>query len=336
MLRAQWMSSSAVISLAALCLVTACSDPAKTQGEKGADSSPTTTLLPRNTCSPVRRHAPGTKSLKFAHDGRERSYNLTVPKGYDGVRPAPLIFSFHGLGSNKDQQDAIGIPVAAGKRGYIVVTPQALPTDLPIGAHGASVKIDFWNIFPVTNGGTSAPAQPVPTASDDMGFVNDLVTALERTLCIDSSRVYLTGISNGAGMAIELACVFPQRFAAAAPVAGVNMTNECPTKRPISVVAVHGDADPLVAYTGGTVAGFKIGNPGVEQRMTDIGRIDHCAAKPSIDEVSPALTIRTWKSCASGKAVVLYTLHRGGHTWPVGEPLNATTAILDFFDAHHG
>ncbi len=290
-----------------------------------------------DTCKQVRPFEPGSPVHTFEHDGVERSYNLVVPDDYDGKTKVPIIFSFHGLGETKESHDQqTRLPVEATARGYVVVTPQAEPVELPLNEDGSGVTIPFWNVTRVTEGG--AYEQPGGLdAADDIGFVRALTKSLGETLCVDTARVFVTGMSNGAGMAIQLACLFPDRYAAAAPVAGGNMTTKCPAKSPVPVVAVHGDADALVDYAGGTVAGFELGNPGVEERMAELAEIDGCKARPTVEAVSDQVTTRTWTGCTKGNGVVLFTIHGGAHVWPQPDsPLDATPAILDFFDAHGG
>src|SRR2546421_202992 len=56
---------------------------------------------------------------------------------------------------------------------------------------------------------------------EDMAFIGALLDSLDRTLCVDDNRVYVTGLSNGAFMTSAVACAYADRVAAAAPVAGI-------------------------------------------------------------------------------------------------------------------
>ncbi len=302
-----------------------------------ASAAGSATAHDEQTCAKARPHDPGTTAATFDHDGVERTYNLSVPEGYDGKTQAPVILSFHGLGESKDAHDGqTRLPVEGTARGYVVVTPQALPVELPLNDDGSGVTIPFWNVTPVTEGGVYEQPGGLD-AEDDVAFVGELVKSLAKELCLDTKHVFVTGMSNGAGMAIQLACLFPNRYAAAAPVAGGNMTTECPAKRPIPVLSVHGDADALAVYEGGTVAGFELGNPSVEERMAELAKLDGCTRTPKVDDVSPDVTKRTWTGCTKGNDVVLFTIHGGPHVWPgAAAPVDATTEILEFFDAHGG
>merc|ERR1712207_52897 len=56
--------------------------------------------------------------------------------------------------------------------------------------------------------------------ADDIGFIDTLLDELEATYCIDRSRIYVTGFSNGGMMAQRLGCEMNHRLAAIAPQHG--------------------------------------------------------------------------------------------------------------------
>jgi len=56
--------------------------------------------------------------------------------------------------------------------------------------------------------------------TDDIGFIEGLLDELEANYRVDSSRVYVTGYSNGAYMTHRLGCELSERIAAIAPVMG--------------------------------------------------------------------------------------------------------------------
>ncbi|HZM54479.1 MAG TPA: hypothetical protein VFC03_05575, partial [Acidimicrobiales bacterium] len=123
-----------------------------------------------------------------------------------------------------------------------------------------------------------------------------------------------------------------------------------PCTGPISVIAFHGTADPLVAYaSGGTgVALPGVHVVGVEQNLAEWAALDGCSAVPRLLRPASVVIRRSWSGCRKGSAVVLYTVVGGGHTWP-GSPItlpvavygpttdqiDATGLMLRFFDGHH-
>jgi polyhydroxybutyrate depolymerase len=175
---------------------------------------------------------------------------------YDGTTPRPLIVDLHGFTSTIEQQNLFSdLPAQAADRGYLVLTPQAESATLTIS--GEQIRAPFWNV----SQGLSAE---VPDALDDVAFLTQLIDTTTSEFCVDDARIYVTGFSNGAGMAATLACDLPGRIAAIAPVSGVNVAAQCDDLEAVSVIAFHGDADPLVEYGGGSAAGVDIGNPSVE------------------------------------------------------------------------
>ena len=106
----------------------------------------------------------------------------------------PLVLAFHGLaeGSAIHVQHTEYIPLAE-EGGFAVVFPQGL---------GA---VPAWN---------------TGLASADVAMVGDLLDQLEADLCIDTNRIYASGLSLGGFMTSSLACVYGDRIAAFAPVAG--------------------------------------------------------------------------------------------------------------------
>ena len=53
---------------------------------------------------------------------------------------------------------------------------------------------------------------------NDIAMVESLLTHIEGTFCVDPTRVYSTGMSDGGAMTSVLVCIAPDKFAAFAPV----------------------------------------------------------------------------------------------------------------------
>jgi len=310
-----------------------------------------TTRAPR--CTPARQAKPGTVEQTLQYGGLDRPYELTIPKRYDGRRPAPLVVNLHGFNGTGEAQDrGTDMPAVAGRRGYVVVAPDGGPLKVPLnivpGAENAGEfeGMPFWNIFSpgvVDFGpphGQNLGLDSSAVGADDVGFVAQLLDTLEGALCLDADRVYVTGMSNGAGMATTLGCNLGDRLAAIAPVSGVNLTGACPGDKPVSVLAVHGDADDTVLYGGNGLLGYQFGNPSVPERMAQWAERDGCDAKPATKHPEKGLTVERWRGCTAGEGVELWTIAGWGHEWPrarsAKDPgrIDATRVVLDFFDAH--
>ncbi|MBF0476058.1 MAG: hypothetical protein HQK59_09535, partial [Deltaproteobacteria bacterium] len=86
---------------------------------------------------------------------------------------------------------------------------------------------------------------------DDVGFVNALIDDLISRFRVDEHRIYATGFSNGASMVFRLGRELSRRLAAIAPVAGSDWMMQTMVARPISLLYITGDADPLNPINGG-------------------------------------------------------------------------------------
>ncbi len=302
-------------------------------------------------CEPDRSTDPGPSPRTISVDGLDREFVVHLPPAYDGPAPAPLVFNLHGFGGDIDDQDTqTGLPQAAGERGYIVVTPQGAPLSVPADAAGVAGSagfdgFSFWNFFgssdPGVLTGPDGATLPIPRLeTDDVAFFDTLLDTMLDDYCVDPDRVFSTGMSNGAGMSTTLGCELGDRFAAIAPVSGVNLSGACPGDDPVSVIAIHGDADATAGYGGNNLLGFQLGNPSVPDRMAAWADYDGCDVEPAIDSSTPGLAVTSWSDCDDGTDVELWTLAGWGHEWPrataPSQPgvVDATDAVLDFFDDH--
>ncbi|MCL9761773.1 hypothetical protein [Frankia sp. AiPa1] len=206
-------------------------------------------------------------------------------------------------------------------RGYMVVTPDALGTP------------SRWN----------TPGDPA--AADDFGFVDALLTDLAGRYCLDATRIYATGHSNGAEFAAALVCR-SGRFAAVAMVSSTSAVT-CPDGRTPATMAVHGTADPSVPYAGGRVVGAPAPVPAAQVVIRGYANRYGCDPLPVSSTPVPGVVTLRYGGCVGGGEVVLDTVVGGTHLWPAspearrdpttsaaGKTFDATAAILDFFAAH--
>jgi polyhydroxybutyrate depolymerase len=310
--------------------------------------------------------APGGEALAGPRDTTrtmaawpKRSYDVHLPPGYDGASAPPVILALHGGGGNRASQHKLGCPNGdltdpgcfervTDARGFIVVMPDG--TGAPLAPN-----LRTWN-----SGGGMGMWQCVSGAAcnqgvDEAGYFTDLLADLATAVRFDASRVYATGISNGASMSEALACELPDKIAAIASVAGGNQyATTRPCTQPGAVLEIHGTADPCWPFDGGAVSCLD-SNPGakVSVPVTLAGwrARDRCA-EVSTDEALPDAaddgthTVKHTYTCTTG-ALVFYEVVGGGHTWPggfayastamvgpVARDFSANTVIVDFFAAH--
>ncbi len=325
-------------ALACALLLTAGCSSGDDDTAPGTTRATTTAPAP---CPSAVGHDPEPTPQTFEIDGLERKYLLAVPEGYDGATPAPVVVDLHGFTSTAEAQDgASRLSEKGTKRGYVVVTPQALDADVGGGPQ------PLWNVFGAEDTSTTLPTsttEPVEEpVGNDLTFLNGLLDHLEDELCLDESREYVTGMSNGAGMSTWLVCQPSNRFAAAAYVSGINQVKACPASTVPPFIAFHGDADVPDPYTGGDLAGFPLGIPAVEDRVEEFGSKQGCSGERTEREVADDVVLISW-SCPAGKAAELYKILGGSHSWPGSEStdpgttqsIDASDLMLDFFDEHH-
>ena len=96
-----------------------------------------------------------------------------------------------------------------------------------------------------------------PPAINDTLFISELLTHLEARFCIDTTKIFAAGKSNGGGMVGQLACnpEMSSRVAsfAAAPGAfyqGYDVPCN-PSRTNVPILELHGGADTRILYQGG-------------------------------------------------------------------------------------
>lgn len=239
--------------------------------------------------------------------GLQRTYSVHVPPG----AVTGLVINLHGAGqTGRDQEAWTNYDAIADRHGFVVAYPDGVDMSWADG-RGGSV--------------------PERQGVDDVGFLSALITQLTGEYGVNPGRVFVTGMSAGGFMAQRLACERADLVAAVVSVAGtLGATVPCAPSRPVSVLAVHGDADPVVPFGGGPMVGR--GGPSVIVSAPELVNrwraIDGCP--PPVDAPGRSSSI----GCADGTAVEFVIIGGGGHVWPTGFGYDAGQAGADFFAAH--
>jgi polyhydroxybutyrate depolymerase len=247
-----------------------------------------------NPCQQAMR--PGDSEITLLSGGRERTAIVHVPSAPAG-RPLPLVVGLHGAGGQFFEPYS-GLSVLADSEGFIALYPN--PTD-----HSGSRY--FWNIADRQPGG----------GSDDVQFISNLLDYVESNLCVDASRVYALGVSNGGGMASSAVCQLSSRFAAFASIAGgYKDLPRCRPANPVSVIEVHGTEDGSVPYNGVPPHGAGAVRPW----LTAWRLRDGCSGAPTVSRIAPRVERYDWTHCAEGTAVEHIEIFDGNHQLPGGLP----------------
>ncbi|WP_224370634.1 extracellular catalytic domain type 1 short-chain-length polyhydroxyalkanoate depolymerase [Hyalangium versicolor] len=317
---------------------TGCDDSSKPPAvpDAGAPGPIYPPIVDRTSCSGL-TVGPGNYTWTIRHENRTRSYNVHVPTGYDATKPTPIVVAFHGFASNAQEQEGLSrMSELADEKGFLAVYPQGLSyTDIqPAQQDAGAEDTQSWNA-----GGCCGPAQIYGV--NDVDFVEAIFKDLDTRVCVDTRRTYATGMSNGAFFTYRLACDRAERFAAIAPVAGMENVVTCSPSRPVPVMHFHGTADPTISYDGGTIP-FGRPYPSAPATVAKWAERNGCTGALQETYQKGDSTCVTHTGCTA--PATLCTVQGGGHTWPGGlippsygyttMDLDATREMWSFFEAH--
>lgn len=252
----------------------------------------------------------------------KRTFLLFTPPGNDAKRPLPLLLVFHGgTSTGKWIRDYTQFSTLAMRERFLVAYPDAYsPTGNPLDAN--------WN-----DGRSSTAGK-----GHDIQFVGKMIDYIGSIRSVDTTRVYATGFSNGGILTQRLACEMSDRIAAFAPVAGsmaAELKPTCSPKNPVSILHIHGTADPFVPYKGGPVNSLVKGDVApVEVVVSHWAKISGCSAMPKVDQWKDrapfdktTVTALSYVGCKDNVQVVHDRINGGGHTWPGAQP-NVLPSVL--------
>lgn len=161
--------------------------------------------------------------------GKSREYWIDLPPNYDKNTPSKVIFVYHWVG---------GKAASMKNNKYYNIQPQAtaakVPTIFIAPTHGASEA--------------------------DHGVFLDILSFVEKNLCVDTTRVFSTGYSHGGMMTYSLTTKHQNRLRAAAGIAAANFNVWLPNpklKDPIAYMGITGMYDEICIWDGGSGRGAK-------------------------------------------------------------------------------
>jgi len=257
--------------------------------------------------------APGTHTVELPYGGITRSYVVHIPAHLAAPEPSPLVINLHGGGSNAEGQERFsGMDAIADRERFIVVYPNGT----------GRAKMFVWNAGTCCG---RAPAQGI----DDVGFIRAVVDDLALRAPVDRTRVYATGMSNGAMMTYRLAAEAPDLVSAIAPVSGSMVLARFHATTPVSILHIHSVDDPRALYAGGLGPPFpatqtRVLHPPVEAQLAKWLAVDGCATTPQVaqkltgkgEDAGNTATKLVYAPCKPGVDVVLWKLTGSGHVWP--------------------
>ena len=166
---------------------------------------------------------------------------------------------------------------------------------------------------------------------EDVKYVHDVLTDLDKRYSIDREQVFASGLSNGGGMAVGLACQSPETVAGVVGVAGAYYdptVADC-AEGQVPTMLIHADNDSVVDYGGGVRHDAPYQS--VDTVLATFGERNGCDMTNITDQAGEVInsTVRTPANCDVPTSVV--EVHGGGHTW--FQAPSATNLAVEFFRA---
>ena len=228
------------------------------------------------TVVPLSVHTTGVSlAVKTANGMQTRTYDITVPTTCDTASLLPLVFAFHGDGGNgAGMYNGFPIEQAALAAGGKAIFVYPDGTNDNIDQSGAARAWDLFHDpgpFPYTAGDPLPADNDDPSGNVDVDFFDAMVATFEQRYCVDSSRIFITGMSSGGFLSNQFARWRSKVVRGTAPQSGGapfgnkdgttstasdwSPPNYCvgPTGA-VPALIIHGDADTTVYPCNGVEA----------------------------------------------------------------------------------
>jgi len=267
-----------------------------------------------------------SQDIEIDHDGNIRTFDYYLPDKL--AHRAPLVFLLHGQGGSADtifgtdpERSHFPFKVMmeiADRIGFIICAPDGVPVGNDRRGWNDCRDID------------SNPD------TDDVDFIDKLISWFSGNFKIDRQRIYAAGISNGGHMSLRLAVELGDKIAAVGAVCAAMpdpSKSKCPEPNDeVGVLYMVGTIDPVLPFEGGDMAfrrGKVLSNADsvlkwVEHNNTIV--TPHVYEFPDINftdggggshpVTSSTVTRSTFSQGQKGAAVVNYVVNEGSHSSP--------------------
>ena len=284
------------------------------------------------------------KKITLKHKGLTRYYYIHQPSGFKSNAARPIIFVLHSGGEDASTMITFSHFNELADRDTVwVVYPAAYE--------------NHWNDGRFEKGNPNHKGKNI----NDVSFIDSIIEREIQIHNVDSSRIFVTGIANGAIMTYKLACRLSHKITAIAPVLGsmaeyTSLT--CKPMRSISVLAINGSDDKLIPINGGEVAyDEKLYGRVNSLKETisfwahyndstkDAGEVTRLPDMHKSD--GTAVFYHKYYNEKYETEIIQYLIEGGGHAWPgakqfypmsvtgnISKEINATELIWNFFLEH--
>lgn len=205
-------------------------------------------------------------------EGDTLRYRILVPKEFEEGKTYPLVLFLHGAGERGNDN------AAQLKWGVESFAEEEFRKDHPAIVIAPQVpEEDFWANINWRNEGTDLMDEP----SKPLKLAYDLVLKMEEEMPVDSSRLYITGLSMGGFGTWDLITRYPDTFAAAMPVCGGGDLTKAHLLKDLPIWNFHGAQDDVVPVelSRDMIEAIRIagGTPG----YTEYPHVDHFSWIPA-------------------------------------------------------
>lgn len=252
------------------------------------------------------------KKTNIRIKGFRRSYRLHIPPVFTPDAALPLVIVIHGAFSTAEiMEQETGFSQLADREKFLVAYPNGM---------GIFGLLQHWNAG-------HCCGQAKKENVDDVGFLDEMIKDIQRSVMVDARRIYVVGFSNGGMLAHRYAAERAQTVAAAATLAASigGRHEDDPAAwqipepdTPVPMLIMHGTADPSVPYAGGESkqhgGQFYLS---VKASAAFWQKHNRCRTLPEKQTLrQEQVLVSRWKGVKPEQTVVLYTLKDWGHQWP--------------------
>lgn len=179
-----------------------------------------------------------SKNVYTNTKGDSLNYRLLFPD-YDTIRKYPLVIFLHGSGERGNDNTAQlkwGVTNFATDEAMVLHPAFVIAPQCP--------KNETWsNVENYPQGGA---IKLKPTPSKSMTLLIELIHKFIKNYNVDTSRIYITGLSMGGYGTYDALERYPEMFAAAVPVCGAGDTSRAKDIAKIPMWIFHGSEDAAV------------------------------------------------------------------------------------------
>ncbi|MBX9569612.1 MAG: hypothetical protein K2X77_11985 [Candidatus Obscuribacterales bacterium] len=247
----------------------------------------------------------GEHPFKMMSEGKNRDFEVYVPKGYDGRRTLPVVYMLHGYADNIEGiKDSSRMNDLADQKEFAVVYLQAQPK-------GPQTR--QWNL----EAGVVAPKEP---GFNDLNYFKGVMQEVDSKLNIDPKSRFIVGHSDGGNAAQYIAYRNPGLFAGVGAVNSTRFITDPPptlNSKTAAVILLAGD-DRVLPPAGGSDLQLMMLQPRLwhsrpQEQKNFWAKVNQCSGPPRVQDDGHKLV--THYSNCKGAAVTEIHRYTAEHGW---------------------